>query len=48
MIKYKACLLISRNSRCIGAIGWLIYYIYIGIIIVYIASSIVLVIGSGS
>ena len=41
MVKYRACLSVGRNSRRIGAIGWLMYYIYIGMIVIYIGSSIV-------
>ena len=34
----------GRDSRCIGAIGWLMYCMYIGTIIVYTGSNMVLAI----
>ena len=37
---------LGRNSRRIGAIGWLMYRMHISTIIIYVGSSTVLVTGS--
>ena len=41
-----AIIWLGRDSRRISAIGWLMYYIYIGTIIIYVGSSTVPVTGS--
>ena len=48
VVKYRAYLSVSRDSRHISAIGWSMYCMYISTIIVHVGSSIVLVIGLGS
>ena len=48
MVERRAHLSVGRNSKRIGAIGWLMYHIYIGTIIIRVGSNTVLAIGSGS
>ena len=48
MVERRARLSVGRDSRRIGAIGWSMYRMHIGTIIVRVGSSTVPAIGSGS